>query len=1124
MDLQDELGAAQQAVQRLRRYISPVVAEGILRDQQRLRGERREVTILFIDAVGFTHLSESLDAESVFDLINGLLGRLVACVHRYDGTVDKFTGDGLMVVFGAPIAHENDPELAVRAALDMQKAAAEYEPVAYAQLGAPLKVRIGIHSGLAVAGILGTEEQAAYTVIGETVNLSSRIESLARPGHVLVSAHVYEQTRALFDFEPMGETQVKGISQAIAVYEAMRVRAAPLPTRGVAGVTSVFLGRDAELARLRAHVAAFLDDGHGRRVIIKGEAGMGKSRLSAEGLVPLNTDGVTVWRGRCLPHGQGGAYGIFRSLVQDALRGRPLDTACDDLVSSELRPFLGQMLGLELEPEARKAIGQLEPARIKQLTALALREWILGEARRRPTALVLEDLHWADDISRELLQSLADIVYEAPVYLCIITRPSAEAPVDPVIGPTEELLSSPRWLSLELAPLSSEDSRALLAHLVNLEGLPEPLIGTILTRAEGNPFYIEEFVRVLIQKQVLTLLEGRWQVASPVALRELEVPTSLRGLMMARVDRLPRDLQDLLRSAAVIGLQFSARLLGEVMRRLYGRGNIVPLMERLRELGLVVERPEAGEGVYSFRHIVAQETLYSSLLRSQRPDLHRAVAECMESLYADDLSNQVEVLALHYDRARVRDKAMTYALMAGDRARERFANREAIEYYGRALQLAQHLSDRGAERWRAVINLGDLEQHVGEYEDAVALYEAALGDWSEASPQERARIHLGLGQVWDKRGDLDKAETELHSALGELESVRELFPGQCARIYCELGHISRRRGDMEVAEEWLEQGLALVVDTDHYDVLSLVLNRLGGIHYYRQEWDKAVERVERALALRERLGDLVGYARSLNNLAILTATSGDWGKALDRFEQAAELHERIGDAEGLVLACTNLGRLYTERGEWVRAEENLEKSLGIAQRIAHPYELAQAHTNLGWLYLRQQRWDESARHLDAAIPLYGEAGAQASLDLDDATYYQSVLYLEQGRFDAALEWAERSQELLRQIAGDPDGGSVEWGRYERLMGRIAHAHHDLERARDHLERSAAILAVGEAQIEAGRTAHWRGVLLGALGQGPQAREQLTFAAEVFERLGAVVDLRETRGQLSGLAEREGQAT
>lgn len=1119
-DIQHKLATAQEAIRRLRRYVPSVVAEGILHDQERLRGERREVTVLFADAVNFTHLLASLDAESVFNLINDLLGRLVECVHRYDGLIDKFTGDGLMAIFGAPIAHENDPELAIRAALDMQRAAAEFEPIARAQLGAPLQIRIGVHNGPAIAGILGTQEQAAYTVIGETVNLAARLESLARPSHILVSSRIYHQTHTLFNFQAMGMAQVKGVAQPLAVYEVMGDRSEPLPARGVAGVTAILLGRDAELDQLCALMTAFLDDRHGRLVVIQGEAGLGKSRLVSEWLSIIMPDQAAVWYGRGLPYAQGVGYGVFRSLLQDAVRlpqspqtYQP-NAEWDTHVSPALRPFLRQMLGLTLAPEEEATLGSLEPERIKQLTLLALREWVLSEARLRPVVLVLEDFHWADDLSRDALQSLINLVDEAPVLLCITMRLQPKAVLDLAVPPAEKPPAAPVHLFLELEPLSPEHSRMLLGHLVNLNDLPEQLVNTILTRSEGNPFYIEEFMRMLIEKEMLRLENGQWQVTSATELQTLGPSPTLRGLMMARVDRLPERLRYVLRDAAVIGLQFDARLLGEVERRLHGTVSVLPPLERLMGMGLLVERPQAGEQVYAFRHILTHETIYNSLLHSQRSALHRMVAECIEYLYAPDLRAQAEVLALHYDRANMHYRAMRYALLAGDRACERFANREAIEYYSRALQLSQHLGGYGAERWQAAIGLGEVHQHIGEYEEAIACYRAALEEWGEAAPEARAHAMLRLGQVWNKRGELEEAESWLRQAMAQLGHPDTTLPELRAQICSELGWLNLRRGDLAMAREWLGQGLDLVGTTEHYDVLSSIFDQLGLVHYHCSEWKQAAEWFERALQHRERLGDIVGYTRSLNNLAQVKWISGDWDGALADYKRAVELYERIGDVEGLIQVCTNLGVLYTDQGEWDRAEESLQRSLTIAERIAHPYELAQAHANLGRLYLLQERWSDCAQHLNVAIPLYVEAGARASLNLSDAYWLQSRLYLEQGQTDAAQQWAERCYDLLREASSADEGESAEWGRYERLMGCIVHARGDLAAARRHLGRSAAIFEATGSQLEIGRTAYRSGLLSLALQQPERAREELGVARQIFEQLGAAADLRRVEQQLA----------
>lgn len=1112
-EIRRALAVAQEAVRHLRRYVPSVVAEGILQDRERLRDERREITVLFADTVNFSRLAASLDAESVFNLINDLLSRLMACVYRYDGTVDKFTGDGLMAVFGAPIAHENDTELAVRAALDMQREAADFEPVARAQLGAPLRIRVGIHCGPVVAGILGTEEQAAYTVIGETVNLASRLEALARPSSVLASSRVYQQTQGLFNFQAMGMTQIKGVAEPMAVYEAVGTRSEPLPTRGVAGVTAILLGRDAELDQLCALMDAFLDDRHGRLVTIEGEAGLGKSRLVSEWLSTVPSDKVVIWHGRGLPYAQGVGYGLFRSLLRDVHLAYPPGAEWDAQVSADLKPFLQQMVR-GLDPGESSASRRLEPERTKQLTVLALREWLLGEARQQPTVLILEDFHWADGLSRDALQSLISVVHEAPVLLCVTARPQPENPLSLTVSSAEEHLAAPIHLPLELKPLSPEDSQALLEHLVDLSAMPKHLVNTILTRAEGNPFYIEEFVRMLIEKGVLSLGDGRWQVSSAVEWRTLEVSATLRGLMMARVDRLPESLRQVLRDAAVIGVQFDARLMGEVERRLHGTANVVPPLERLTALGMLEERPQAGERVYSFRHLLTQETIYNSLLRSQRPTLHRTVAECIEYLYAEDLRNHAEVLALHYDRAFVRTKAMRYALLAGERARERFANRDAMEYYSRALQISQHLGGYGAERWQAAIGLGEVLQHVGEYDEAIACYQAALEEWSDAAPQSRAWAMLRLGQVWDRRGELEEAEGWLRQALAQLSQSSVKLPELRAQVYSELGWLSLRRGNMAAARDWLGQGLDLVGTMGHYEVLSSIFDRLGAVHYQRGEWKQASECVERALEHRSRAGDIVGYASSLNSLARIKWASGDWDGALADYERAVAIYERIGEVEGLAQAYANLGILYTDRGEWVTAEENLRKSFETAQYIAYPYGLAQAHTNLGRLYLMQQRWDESGQHLNAAIPMFMEIGGRAEIDLSEVYCLRSTLHLEQGQTEEARQWADRCCDLLRLTTGTHEGDSLEWGQYERLMGRIALAGGDLEAADRHLRRSAVIFQGRTAKLETGRTAYWSGLLALERQEPEKASQELNKAQQIFEQLGAVADLERVERQLA----------
>ncbi|MBN1250152.1 MAG: tetratricopeptide repeat protein [Anaerolineae bacterium] len=1108
--LETALSARDETIARLRRYIPPTIASAILSDQERLRGERRDVTVLFVDAVGFTRLSVSLDAESVFNLINDLLGRLIACVHRYGGLVDKFTGDGLMAVFGAPVAHENDAELAIRAALDMREAAADFAPIARAQLGAPVQVRIGINRGPAIAGVLGTEEQSAYTVIGETVNVAARLEAVAQPGTILISEGVLSRTASLFEFSPRHMITIKGFDEPIAAYEALGSRAASSSTRGVPGMAGIYLGRTEQLERLDHVAEAFLTGATGRVVFVDGEAGLGKSRLISEWVKTLPVEAVTLWRGRGLPYAQGTGYGIFRSLLENAVESYRSPADWVSRLDDAFRPFVRRLLGLPSEAEEGKLWGQLDPSLLNRLTTLAIREWLVNEAAERPLVLVLDDFHWADDLSREALQVLFPLIENHRILFCVMSRPHAVPSLDCAA------VASDRCDRLEVLPLSESESRSLLDSFVDLESLPATTVETILTRAEGNPFYIEEFVRALIERELVRLDHGRWRAASAGLLEDLEFPTSLRGLMLARVDRLPEDLRHLLQDASVVGLQFDAALLQEVEQRIGRSDNIMPMIDRLTELDLLELRPAAGPRVYAFRHILTQETVYHSILRNERPALHRMVAESIESIYCTALEEHAEILALHYDRARVREKALDYALVAGRRAQARFANREAISYYSRALQLSQHLGRTDTSRWQAAVGLGDVQQHIGEYEEATVFYRAALDEWTEAPPVSRAEVMLKLGRACDKLGNLEQAESWLKSAAAEISLAQEHTPAIEAEIYGALGWLNYRGGDLVMAQTLLERAAGLAEAAGSYSVLSSILNRLGGVYFSQGAWEEATRVVRRALEIRERLGDLLGVARSSNNLGILLRDSGDWSGALQTYHRSLDAMQAIGDIEGIAIAHTNIGNLHIDMGQWDEAEVNLRRSFDIAQRIANPYEKAQANMNLGRLYLRKGELGSAEHFLNTAISLYSQVGVSTNPNVIDACWLQAWLHLEKGQIHTAKDWSQRNHKLLTEGTGGSDGESPEWGRYHQLLGRLELAQGQVASALDHLGRAKDIFQANRSYAEAGRTAYWRAQAHLRADNPRTARDELLEAQSVFAELGAQDDLARVNQFLKGL--------
>jgi adenylate cyclase len=1116
-ELRSQLAKAQQAsidkeqdIQRLRRFVPSVIAKGLLQDQEQLRGERREITVLFADAVNFTQLSVSLDAESVFNLINDLLSRLVACIHRYGGVVDKFTGDGLMAVFGAPVAHENDAELALRAALDMQNAAKDFAPTARAQLGAPIEIRIGINSGLAVAGILGTEEQAAYTVIGESVNLAARLESSAKPGRILVSANVHTRTQAFFDFSPQKKIAVKGVDHPLNVYETVGLRSVAESPRGLPGTSEIYLGRDRERQILNTHVKALSKNDRGHLILIEGEAGMGKTRLISECVKDLDPNALTIWRGHGLPYDtQGTGYGIFRSLFQDAATQEGESEILGNLASS-LKPFVKRMMGYDLDSEENQALSYLDPEQINQLTRVAIRETIRDASRTHPLLLILDDFHWADDLSQDLLQTLIPLVKEFPLVLCMMTRPNPNFALD-----VSEVDPDFRKM-VELKPLSEKESLALLSALVDVEAMAQATIQNILKQAEGNPFYIEEFVRMLVEKEMLQLHDGQWRLNSTIGVEDLDIPTSLRGLMLARVDRLPEDLRYVLRDAAIMGPEFDAALLQEVTQRLRSVENVIPMLDRLSSLGLLTPRPHVGETTYAFTHILTQETIYQSILRNQRRRLHQVVAQSIEARHPDDLEPYAEMLASHYDRARMREEALTFHMMAGTQAQQRFANHEALQFFNRALQLSQQVGDTEHERWQAAIALGDIEQHIGENEEAIACYEAALIDVQDTTYEQRAEVYLRIARAWNKLGDFEQSEASLHTALEILEQVEDPARDIQAEVYNELGWLTFRSGDLPKAQRRLEHAVALVDTSRHYPILASTLNRLGAVYYSQGEWEKATSAVQRSLELRQRMGDIVGVARSSNNLGILRRDNGDWEGALEDCKRSLDIMQQIGDIEGTAIAQTNIGNVYIDLGAWDEAESNLRRSYEIAQRIANPYEKAQANMNLGRVYLLQQQWDKAQQYLDRAIGLFNQVVTSGNPNVADACGLQARLHLEQGEIEEALTWSRRNYEQLSTGSGQEMGESPEWGRYKRLEGRINLVQDNLEEAIRHFHEAMAIFEVNRSSAEVGRTAYWLARAYVRSGKPEKARDQLTDTQSLFRQLGAQRELARVKEALTNL--------
>ncbi len=565
----------------LRRSAPQTVASKILAERERLEGERKLVTALFADIVGSTTLAEQMDPEDWRDIVAGAHQRLSAAVYHYEGTIAQLLGDGVLAFFGAPLAHEDDAERAIRAALEILTSIEQYaEELRRSGRVSDFRMRMGLNTGLVVVGNIGSDLHMEYLAIGDTVNLAARMQSAAQPGEILIAESTHRLASSLFDFEDRGKVAVKGKAEPIQVYQVVGERKGAVRARGIAGLVSPLVGRQRELSTLM-QIAADARAGRGSLVAIIGEAGLGKSRLVAEWrkAVAAETEGPSLrWvEGRCLSYGTSMAH----HLSTDILRGligvtagaseEEIHRALWETVQArcgadarEVYPYLGHLLGVKLEEDMAARVKYLDGPALQAKYIAAYQRLLRAEAQVTPLVILCEDLHWADPSSVDLGMQIVPVTAQAPIVCVFVTRPDKDAPGWKLISQSHDI-PGVGATELHLAPLSDKDSRELVSNLLEVEALPENLRLLILAKAEGNPFFVEEVIRMLIDRGGIAQREGHWVVTREI--QNIDIPDTLQGVLTARIDRLPEDAKRMLQVAAVIGRKFQVKVLERVLEQ-----------------------------------------------------------------------------------------------------------------------------------------------------------------------------------------------------------------------------------------------------------------------------------------------------------------------------------------------------------------------------------------------------------------------------------------------------------------------------------------------------------------------------------------------------------------------------
>ncbi|MFN2196811.1 MAG: adenylate/guanylate cyclase domain-containing protein, partial [Anaerolineales bacterium] len=672
----------------LEKYIPPELAARLAAQaEDGLLGERRIVTMLFCDLKGSTAAAEQLDPEAWTEILNGAFEHMIQPVYEYEGTVARLMGDAILAFFGAPIAHEDDPQRAVLAALGIQERIRTYRLEVQAAHGIDIETRIGINTGLVVVGEIGSDLRMEYTAVGDAINLAARMEQTAQPGTIQIAAATQRLVEPFFELETLGEIEVKGKMQPVLAYRVLGMRQMsrqmPGQRRGIGARLAELVGRQAELAGLERAVwdlvpAGSPTAGRGAFFLIEGEAGLGKTTLVTE-VQRKSTYAGTRWLfSTALAYRQSTSYFPWREIIRQNL-GVPFGAQPPELrehlirfaerhaLPAETSAFLGALLGLEPAPHAELIAAYQGEELVLRLTH-AVQETLERVAGETALVLVFDDLQWADEASLNLLAVVAELVTRLPLLLICLARPDLEAKQTSFV----ELIHGnvgQHFQRITLSPLNEAETTQLAAKLLAVPGLPEALAPLILSKADGNPLFVEELIRTLQESDQLVREGERWQLAQPLS--EIALPDALNSLLSARIDRLPDKTRRVLQTASVFGSAFESQHL----QALLGSENLETHLERLQQAGMI-QSDEAQLVLFSFRHTLIQEAAYRSLLRKDRRRLHARIGELLEGFFKGRLEEVSPVLAQHFYAAGDR-RSIQYDAQAGDAAARLYANREA---------------------------------------------------------------------------------------------------------------------------------------------------------------------------------------------------------------------------------------------------------------------------------------------------------------------------------------------------------------------------------------------------------------------------------------------------------------
>ncbi len=991
-------------------YVPEAVAYRISEGKGSLPSERSEATIIFIDIRGFTKLADQLDPEKATEIINNIFAPIVGIIDNYGGSINKFLGDGLIAIFGTPFSHEDDPERAARASLEIMKSIEENGRIKIGRKIKNLKARIGINTGLCISGEIGSASRKEFTVIGDTVNLTSRLQENAIPGKILIGEKTFQRIKDNFTVSPPRKLKVKGKRDIVTVYTLKNEKKKIGFFEREKKINSLFTGRQKELNILRDALTKTYQS-KGQLIEINGELGVGKSRLILELTKDSLAKEFNVLSGNCSSWEESKPYAPLKEIFT-----RIFEIKFDDDFKEIEKKIENKIK--EIDPSllfASSYFSKLLASKIKSLEEIItqskeesnlftglLKKLLFSFSSQKPLLVIVEDVQWIDDASAEFLILCSKELKAFPVmFICSFREP------------LKKKLYITGAKRMKLAPLKNTETNKLIKFLIKENDIYKLMKDKIITTANGNPLFIEEIIRGIEEKKLSTK-KGRMDNSLEI-FADFQIPDTVQSIARARIDLLPVGLKEILYQASVLGRNIEMNILQKITDlKNKGFSEAVKLLQK-HELVEKMEEGLRSQQYLIFTHSLIQEIAYNSLLFKTRKTLHNKIGLAMEEIYSSKISDKVEELAHHFKNSNDKIKAVFYLNKAGDKSQSLYAFSNAAKYFQDCIDISEtiKLKKEQLTQFPKIYNkLAFSQLTIGKRKEAETNLNKALGCCLKIKDKDtESLILMSMGNLYGDMGKWDKAIGYFKKSLlisAEIDNLRRK-----ARIINNIGLINLFKGDTTTGYSFLKESINICLEINTLDVYAMALNNMGIYYDMLGKWGKAIEAYKESLSISEKYNNIIQISNTMGNIGFAYSSLNESEQAIYYFKESIKISERIGDIYNKGINYIHLGEEYLGKGMFKEVKYYISSAEEIFIELEDKLGLADTFKLRAIFCTKQKDWEKSEEYFKKAIKIYSQQGD--SLNEGESYYEWGNMYILKKDINSARKKLNKSKKILGSI-------------------------------------------------------------------------------------------------------------